>query len=290
MCRTFLGSTGILCFVVAFVMHRHVSSVARKAEQIVRLDKQTYDTRWATVLADPDNVAQLRRLQGVVDKLRSPRVVNPADYDHNEKGADKRIVRVRVETLRTLQQHAGGRSTSWGGGGAKPTKPRQLHGDLPYLYAQAHALNPYFQARMYQWAGQAKSTVVHHCGVKQQRRAIDKTWRCYAGDATRLLDLVRGSITCRTVRGIMECLACIEADPAVFVLNVKNRFDPRYDGHTTAGYRNLALLLVIVDAETARLGVHDHVCELQLGLTQINELKTAGGHHNYRKWRDMRAV
>ena len=39
----------------------------------------------------------------------------------------------------------------------------------------------------------------------------------------------------------------------------------------------------IVDAETARLGVHDHVCELQLGLAQINELKTTGGHHNYRK-------
>ena len=74
------------------------------------------------------------------------------------------------------------------------------------------------------------------------------------------------------------------------MLNVKNRFDPRYDGHTTAGYRNLALLLVIVDAETARLGVHDHVCELQLGLSRINELKTTSGHRNYRKWRDMRAV
>ena len=158
---------------------------------------------------------------------------------------------------------------------------------------------------MLQWAGRAEGTTtttaqpcnypdsgttVHPCGVKQRRRAIDKTWRCYAGDVTRLLDLVRGSITCRTVRGITDCLARIRADPGVFVLNVKNRFDPRYDGHATAGYRNLALLLVIVDAETARLGVHDHVCELQLGLEQINELKTAGGHRNYRKWRDMRAV
>ena len=117
-----------------------------------------------------------------------------------------------------------------------------------------------------------------------------KAWRCYAGDASRLLDLVRGSITCRTVRGITDCLARIQADPSVFVLNVKNRFDPGYDGNTTAGYRNLALLLVIADAETVRLGVHDHVCELQLGLSQINELKTTSGHRNYRKWRDMRAV
>ena len=286
-----LGIFGVFALLGAFFMHRHVSSVARKAEEIMRLDKQTYDTRWATMLADPDNAAQLRRLQGVVDDLRA---VSPADHAdvhvQKKEGGDKRIVRLRAETLSALRQHAGGRSTSWGGGGGGGGKPQQLHDDLPYLYAQAHALNPHFQARMVQWAGRAKGTTVHHCGVKQQRRAIDKTWRCYAGNPSLLLDLVRGSITCRTVRGIMQCLTRIETDPSVFVLNVKNRFDPRYNGHTTAGYRNLALLLVMVDAETARLGVHDHVCELQLGLAQINELKTAGGHRNYRRWRDMRAV
>ena len=334
--RIFFFSTAALYLIGAFFMHRQVSSVAHKADEIVRADKQTYDTRWAAIVAEPDNAGQLSLLQGVVEKL--PAVIptnDEANDDHTEdkgaekggekeeveqereeaeeeeeveeEGADKRIVRLRAETLRALRQHADGRISPWGGGGrAKRTKskPRQLHADLPYLYAQAHALNPHFQARMVQWAGRSSegttvhhcdpdpdpNITVHHCDVKQRRRAIDKTWRCYAGDPSLLLDLVRGSITCRTVRGIMDCLARIQADPGVFVLNVKNRFDPRYDGHATAGYRNLALLLVIVDAETARFGVHDHVCELQLGLAQINELKTAGGHRNYREWRDMRAV
>ena len=290
-----LGFCTVVCSILAYAMHRHVLSVDRKAEEVVREDKQIYDKRWTDILADPDNVVQLRQLQGVVDNM--PAAI-PADNhgDQNEEGeakegANKRMVRLRAETLRALRQHAGGRSKSQVGAG-HPTKPRQLHGDMLYLYAQAHALNPHFQARMVQWAGRGseEGTTVHHCGVKQRRRAIDKTWRCYAGDPSLLLDLVRGSITCRTVRGIIDCLARIQADPGVFVLNVKNRFDPQYNGHTTAGYRNLALLLVIVDTETARLGVHDHVCELQLGLAQINELKTAGGHRNYRKWRDMRAV
>ena len=39
----------------AFFMHRHVSSVARKADEVVRKDKQTYDAKWATVLTDPDS-------------------------------------------------------------------------------------------------------------------------------------------------------------------------------------------------------------------------------------------
>ena len=190
------------------------------------------------MLADPDNAAQLRRLQEMVDNMQT---VPPTDDHHVEKKeeggdariqknegggnkqkltkADKHIARLRLETLHALRQHAGG---------ASPTKPRQLHGDLPYLYAQAHALNPHFQARMVQWAGRGSEegtsvhhcnprpdsdpdpnpdTTVHHCGVKQRRRAIDKTWRCYAGDPSLLLDLARGSITCRSIRGIMECLA-----------------------------------------------------------------------------------
>ena len=59
--------------------------------------------------------------------------------------------------------------------------------------------------------------------------------------------------------------------------------------NTTAGYRNVALNLVIDTKETLHLGVSGHVCELQLVLEKFYQIKTDDGHKRYVKYRNKRA-
>ena len=61
------------------------------------------------------------------------------------------------------------------------------------------------------------------------------------------VDLVRSSLTFDTANGLAECLERIAADPSVAVLHVKNRLRPDYDSARSAGYRNVALSLIVVD-------------------------------------------
>jgi hypothetical protein len=73
------------------------------------------------------------------------------------------------------------------------------------------------------------------------------------------------------------------------ILQVKNRLSPQYNSAASAGYRNVSISLVVVDHFTMALHVDSHVCELQLGIKQVDDLKKAGGHANYVQWRDAKA-
>ena len=92
-------------------------------------------------------------------------------------------------------------------------------------------------------------------------------------DVSRLVDLCRQSIVFESVGDVTACLAAIRADPEVVVLRVKNRLDPGYDSAASAGYRDVALNIRLVGPEACSLGVETHVCELQLILRPIAELK-----------------
>lgn len=279
--RNVVFPLGAACFaLVAWYVDHFARTVARQSAEIVQADKHKYDTRWAELLSIGNNRQELSRLQTALSGLKSKAQCIGGDVNGG-------LGRLRAETIALLHR----RDNSFtDGDAAQLRKPKQVTGDLPYLFAQAAVVNPIFQTRLSIWAGRTEGVGVHHASVKQHTRAIQKIWRCYGGDATYLLDLVRGSIVCNAVHELIECLGRIGADPAVFVLHTKNRFDPEYDGKLTAGYRNLALVLVLIDKSTVRLGVHDHVCELQLALASMDELKTTGGHTNYRKWRNIRAV
>ena len=62
------------------------------------------------------------------------------------------------------------------------------------------------------------------------------------------------------------------------MVRVKNRMDPNYDSSISAGYRDVALNLRIVNDETKDLGVETHVCEVQLILKAFAELKVRYPH------------
>ena len=158
---------------------------------------------------------------------------------------------------------------------------------MPLLYAQAFALNEHFQGKCIEWAGHdGKHNPV---GVKRQGRAIQKLWRSYSGQPQRLVDLVRSSITCQNPPQILKVLQRIRCDPAVGIIRVKNRLHPEYDSSLSAGFRNLSLNIIVVDADTCKACTASHVCELQLGLQTINDLKSEGGHKRFVSFRDMRA-
>eukprot|EP00929_Paragymnodinium_shiwhaense_P001977 TRINITY_DN10217_c0_g1_i7.p1 TRINITY_DN10217_c0_g1~~TRINITY_DN10217_c0_g1_i7.p1 ORF type:complete len:153 (+),score=11.41 TRINITY_DN10217_c0_g1_i7:95-553(+) len=132
------------------------------------------------------------------------------------------------------------------------------------------------------WRQWAAGVGTHVSGqIKQASRAVQKVWRSYNGSPRALVDLVRSSIICETPEHLLAVLHKIQGDTAARILRIKNRFDLGFDSALSAGYRNLSLNLVIVDADTVAAGAERHICELQLGLRQIDSLKTDGGHRRF---------
>eukprot|EP00929_Paragymnodinium_shiwhaense_P020846 TRINITY_DN13766_c0_g1_i1.p1 TRINITY_DN13766_c0_g1~~TRINITY_DN13766_c0_g1_i1.p1 ORF type:complete len:229 (+),score=20.12 TRINITY_DN13766_c0_g1_i1:34-687(+) len=158
---------------------------------------------------------------------------------------------------------------------------------LPLLYAQAFAVNHHFQAKCAEW-GAGLGLYIPGI-VKQPRRAIQKIWRTYNGQPQRLVDIVRASIVCDTTLELLTVLRRIEDDTDAGIVRIKNRFDPSYDSDVTAGYRCLALNIIIVNQRTRNNSAEKHICELQLGLHKMHELKTDGGHSRFVAFRDSSA-
>jgi len=126
--------------------------------------------------------------------------------------------------------------------------------------------------------------------LKHPNRAIEKAVRSYSGgDVSRLLDICRECILFKDVAGITKCLKAIQGDPDIIVERIKNRFDPTYDATTSAGYRDVALNLRIVTRRTKEVGIHTHICEVQLIHLGFFHLKSAEGHTRYVTFRNLRA-
>ena len=87
------------------------------------------------------------------------------------------------------------------------------------------------------------------------------------------MDVCRQSIVFECVHDIITCLQFIERDNEAVVIRIKNRLNSLYDSSTSAGYRDVALNMRIMNPETVGLGIETHVCELQLLLRPFAELK-----------------
>jgi hypothetical protein len=190
---------------------------------------------------------------------------------------------------------------------ARPTfelEQRSTAEQLVIMLAQAWGLNDTFQSLVDAWkdklldeghlpqpgaAGEREKGLL----PKRRKRAIEKVWRGYAGDATRLRDLVRCSLVFETAEHVEAALDLILVDPAVRILRVKNRFASTYDAKESCGYRDIQLNAVVTEQnfeeEGLALGLHEHVCEIQLHLAPIYEKKNDEGHKRYVKYRNERA-
>jgi arabinogalactan endo-1,4-beta-galactosidase len=92
-------------------------------------------------------------------------------------------------------------------------------------------------------------------------------------DVSWLVDLCRQSIVFEDVDSLAGCLSAIIADREVQVVRVKNRMDLEYNEQQSAGYRDVALNIRIVNERAKQLGLSGHVGEVQLLLKSVAELK-----------------
>ena len=111
--------------------------------------------------------------------------------------------------------------------------------------------------------------------LKSRQRAVEKLFRCYRFDVSRLLDCCRQSLYFEDVRGIHECMRIIESDPSVELMRLCNKLQPSYNAKISAGYRDVLINLRLKTEETRRLCIDLHVCEVQLVLIDFAKTKVS---------------
>jgi len=187
---------------------------------------------------------------------------------------------------------------------------------LDQLCAQATGLDPILRSKVKEWAfgSQGLFRYVHPDGnqdfilwqdavdhpekiegirfakMKTVRRAVEKLMRSYREDVSRLLDVCRQCIVFESVKDLTSCLRLIHDDPEVEIVRIKNRLDPSYNSTESAGYRDVALNLRICNQQSAHMALDTHVCEVQLLLKQIAEIKKDSGHKRYIQFRNARGM
>jgi len=243
---------------------RHLTR--KQAWQLVKTDADVYEEQWAMIVERyRDSLGEI-----VETTKEMAKDIKKAVHDAPPRQAAPAEHQRRTLLLDTV------------GGKLSQALP-----SLPLLYVQAFALNDRFQCKCSEWAAGAGKHI--STSVKRTERAIQKLWRTYNGNPRSITDLVRSSIVCDTPADILAIVQKIRADSSVGILRIKNRLDPVYDSTLSGGYRNLSLNLIVVDVHTRQACVDMHICELQLELRVIHELKTDGGHRRFVAFRDRRA-
>lgn len=263
----------VVCALLFGYMSWKRNQVKKNADPKIAKDKDKYDNVWTEIVGEYEEkshtISILGELQSILGDFTSER---------------KKMNLTARQSKKILL----------GGEEILKSKPCQAIKDLVVLFAQADELNPHFQQCSEKWCSSPGSTH-KFSAVKRKARAIEKLYRSYNGDASRLTDLVRSSISCETFEDLKNVLNKILSDPTVVILHVKNKFKYDYKSAESAGYRNINLLLILVDDATMEAGVDCHICELQLGLSKIDEIKNVvvegeqHGHQRYVEWRDLLA-
>eukprot|EP00929_Paragymnodinium_shiwhaense_P001976 TRINITY_DN10217_c0_g1_i6.p1 TRINITY_DN10217_c0_g1~~TRINITY_DN10217_c0_g1_i6.p1 ORF type:complete len:622 (+),score=88.15 TRINITY_DN10217_c0_g1_i6:100-1965(+) len=232
----------------------------REAWRKVAEDANSYEALWQQIVTRHRDSVQ--RLAAVANEVKAD--IKAAALE----GAKHGLCEAEKQRRMLLDNH-----------GNRSGAVLQNFSSLPLLFAQACAIDAHFQRKCAEWAAGFGTHVSGR--IKQASRAVQKVWRSYNGSPRALVDLVRSSIVCETPEDLLHVLRTIQGDTAARILRIKNRFDLGFDSALSAGYRNLSLNLVIVDADTVAAGAERHICELQLGLREINALKTDGGHRRF---------
>ena len=184
---------------------------------------------------------------------------------------------------------------------------------LDKLYVQALCLEPILLHKVKSWADScsgcfpcaktsdlvvferysdiemSQRSTIKWARLKSTQRTIEKVIRCYGQDASRVLDVCRQSIVFKTVHDLLVCFSVIAADPDVEIVRIRNRYDTEYDSNLSFGYRDVNINLFFRSRSAVQLSVEAHVCEVQLILQSVAELKNGEGHGNYVICRNLRA-
>ena len=257
----------------------------KKAQSLLSGDQQKYEETWKDVVQNER--IYIEHLKQKIEEIRCQKTVLPARQmiQVADSGILSRRLKFRWCPMRSLDQ----------------------------LYVQAICLEPILLRKVKDWAvgcsgcfacasaaglreyvqyseiEKNKTFNVKWCRLKTEGRAIEKSIRSYGQDVSRVLDVVRQSIVFKSVQDLMSCFSIIAADHEVEVIRIRNRYDINYDSNMSGGYRDVNINLRIKSPLAAQLSVEAHVCEVQLLLQSVAELKNGAGHKNYVIWRNLRA-
>ena len=257
----------------------------KKAQSLLSGDQTKYEETWKNILQNER--IYIDHLMQKIEEIKCQKILLPARQmiQVADSGILSRQLKFRWYPLRSLDQ----------------------------LYVQAICLEPILLRKVKDWAvgcsgcfactsaaglreyvqysdiEKNKTFNVKWCRLKTEGRAIEKSIRSYGQDVSRVLDVVRQSIVFKSVQDLMSCFSSIAADHEVEVIRIRNRYDINYNSNMSGGYRDVNMNLRIKSPLAAQLRVEAHVCEVQLLLQSVAELKNGAGHKNYVIWRNLRA-
>jgi hypothetical protein len=109
-------------------------------------------------------------------------------------------------------------------------------------------------------------------GLKGRARTVEKIKADYGGDVSKIVDVSRASIVLKTADDIKHAVKQVQARAKVF--RMKDRFASPVDG-----YRDVMFNLEMPNG---------HICELQVQLESIQQVKEGDGHKFYDQIRKIR--
>jgi hypothetical protein len=158
--------------------------------------------------------------------------------------------------------------------GAKRPPAGQHSGDLDQLYKDAAVAQKELSDVTNDIASKTGGRPVIPEKLKGRARAQEKIDTEYGGDASRLTDLARSSIEYKKLDDVYKGLESLKGQYEI--VKIKDRFQ----NPTAGGYRDILL--------TVRMS-NGHICEVQLHLEQVLEVKGGPGHAIYEQLRSIEA-
>ena len=110
--------------------------------------------------------------------------------------------------------------------------------------------------------------------LKKSWRASVKMYEKYNSNPLKLLDMCRSTVVCDGLEDVEFVLQCLGKSHDLQVLRVKDRLAAFYDSIASGGYRDLLL--------NCRHRTTNHICELQISLKALQDIKDGGSHAVYR--------
>ena len=113
-----------------------------------------------------------------------------------------------------------------------------------------------------------------HAPLKATARLMEKVAEKYDGDFAQVCDIARMTFECDDFDAATRTLKAVHADREIEVVLCKDRLRAEFNARETGGYRD-----ALLNARELRTG---HIVEVQITLSSLLEIKTRGGHAQYK--------
>jgi len=316
------GSTASIFLWCVVTIVRQV--ILRQSTQSISQDSDKYDSEWASVKQDLESNTAIRDLDDLMTAFsNASRQMRPLQLmcekvQHNPTVDGSSITRPLPYMPRVIHERryaapsALQRMMDLVGLTKTLFSSASICSSLDTLYLQACTLEPIFNLKVQKLSqsasgeflsrstndgsGEAAGTfhflTAEHWnrtgGLKAIDRAIEKLTRVYQGNVSLLLDAVRQCIVFESMQHLLKAMRTILDDGELEVVRIKNRMSDNYDARQTGGYRDCLVNVRIKTELTKKLGLDNHVCELQLILKQFMVHRTLDGHKRYVAFRNKR--